>query len=500
VSNRESSIRPKREVNAVGDDEVGRDKEKDIEAENEEESPEGRSSARMGNPEQPSPREIDDHCLTHLPYRSWCSECVKGRGRQAPHRRGRGEHGLRELHMDFMFMGPKDAAGETLPCLVVREGLSKMTMAAAVPRKTTGVYVARRVMAFLVEVGCQYGDIIVRADQEPAIACIVNEVGRLRAIAGGGRYVVENSPVGASASNGMVERAIQSVQGQVRVLKLAAEKRWGVEIPHRHPVVPWMVEYAAFLLNRFEVGHDGKTAYERLKCKRARTLGIEFGEGVLWRSRPASGPLGKLSTLWDDGVCLGVRGKSGEIIVGNSKGVWKTRTVQRKPKQERWRSENLDVVVGVPWLRHDDDPNADGEKVETVKLSEKQVEEEKEMANEAIPRGFTIRVKDVEKHGYSAKCPGCLSIVKGTSRQTHSQACRKRLEELMKDDVRVKKAFSKFDEFAARALEKQDELDLKTKKDEQMNQEQRSTAGGSGLTEEERKREERRRRYTEIKS
>ena len=39
-----------------------------------------------------------------------------------------------------------------------------------------------------------------------------------------------------------------------------------------------MVEYAALLLNRFEIGKDGKTAYERHKGKKARALSLKFGE------------------------------------------------------------------------------------------------------------------------------------------------------------------------------------------------------------------------------
>ena len=28
----------------------------------------------------------DDHCIDHLPYRSWCPECVEGRATGEPHR------------------------------------------------------------------------------------------------------------------------------------------------------------------------------------------------------------------------------------------------------------------------------------------------------------------------------------------------------------------------------------------------------------------------------
>ena len=365
---------------------------------------------------------------------------------------------MMELHLDFMFLGPKEMAGETIPCLVVRELLTKMVMAAAAPRKSTGTYIAKRVVAFLAEVGCMHNDIVVKSDQEPAICSIINEVGRLRAAAGGGRFIVENSPVGSSASNGMVERAIQSVQGQVRVMKLALERRLGFEIPHRHAMVPWIVEYAGFLLNRFEVSHDGKTAYERLKGKKAKTLGIEFGEAIHWRMKPAGGALGKLSSLWEDGVFLGVRGKSGELVVGDRHGVWKTRTIRRKPFDERWSKENLELVVGVPWRTSETDPQVDGEPLEVIRPGPRIAEEDKERGQEAVPRSFWITKADMEEHGYSARCPGCTAVLRGRNRQGHSTGCRKRFEELLRGTDKYKRAEGKFEEFLAKTLEKEDEM------------------------------------------
>ena len=76
---------------------------------------------------------------------------------------------------------------------------------------------------------------------------------------------MEQSPVGSSASNGVVERAIQSVEQHVRVLQSALEGPWVVKLETRHPAIPWVTGDAAILLNHFEVGHDGKTAYERNK-------------------------------------------------------------------------------------------------------------------------------------------------------------------------------------------------------------------------------------------
>ena len=104
----------------------------------------------------------------------------------------------------------------------------------------------------------------------------------------------------SSASNGVVERGIQSVQGQIRVLKDALEDRWKREISAVECIVPWIVEWSAHVLNRFEVGKDGRTAFERCKGKRAKHLGIEFGEAVLWRKKPPGGALWELSVAWSN--------------------------------------------------------------------------------------------------------------------------------------------------------------------------------------------------------
>ena len=134
---------------------------------------------------------------------------------------------------------------------------------------------------------------------------ILRDIGKLRAANGGGKFAVECSPVDASQSNGMVERQILSVGSQVRVLKSALEARWGTTVPTQHPILPWLVEYATHLLNRFEVGRDGKTAYERCKGKPAKAHGLEFGEGVLWKRERLGNAFGKLTSMWGDGVFLG---------------------------------------------------------------------------------------------------------------------------------------------------------------------------------------------------
>ena len=64
--------------------------------------------------------------------------------------------------------------------------------------------------------------------------------------------------------------------------------------------------------------------------------------------RREGGPLGKLACMWEDGVYLGIKGSTGEIMVGDGKGVWVTRTVRRKTLEERWDRKHLDMIKDAP--------------------------------------------------------------------------------------------------------------------------------------------------------
>jgi len=177
--------------------------------------------------------------------------------------------------------------------------------------------------------------------------------------------------------------------------------------------------------------------------------------------------------MWEEGVFLGVKGSTGEIIVGNEKGVWVTRTVRRKPEEERWDRTNIEKIVGVPWKNNEQDANADGDGMRgEVKIMDKEYRERMEAEEEhvAMPRRIYIKKDDLEKHGYMVGCPGCVSILKGTARQAHSEACRKRMETELKNTDRSKAAERRVDEYLEKAI----------KKDEEKREIKRRKADGNG--------------------
>ena len=158
--------------------------------------------------------------------------------------------------------------------------------------------------------------------------------------------VMEESPTYEHQSNGRVERAIQRLQGQYRSLKDGLETRYRMKVTEDHMCLPWLMRYSAALMNRFEVGSDGRTPYERWKGKTFRRKMAEFGEVVLYLM-PGTVGVNKHACRWDVGVWLGVRDESGEILIGTSKGVIKANVFRRRGSEaERWDVEvfNLSLI------------------------------------------------------------------------------------------------------------------------------------------------------------
>ena len=100
---------------------------------------------------------------------------------------------------------------------------------------------------------------------------------------------------------------------------------------------------------------------------------------------------------------MGVRGKSGEYIVGDEKGVWKARSLQRKPLGERWNLRSVELVKFFPY-KIPGDSNADEDIPEVVRLNPEEVEAAQEDADfKTLPRNYHIRKEDLIRHGYTCK-------------------------------------------------------------------------------------------------
>ena len=78
----------------------------------------------------------------------------------------------------------------------------------------------------------------------------------------------------------------------------------------REKVVNFIPEYAAYLMNRLEVGKDGKAAYDGAKGKKPIVLGVEFGENFC--ARLSQQTRWKINARWGEhGILVGVGGGVG---------------------------------------------------------------------------------------------------------------------------------------------------------------------------------------------
>ena len=343
--------------------------------------------------------------------------------------------------------------------LVARERETRAVLSTVVPKKTTEEWICRRLIAWLREIGLESVDIIVKSDNEPALTSLIASWSTMRAMTSGTRMIIDNSSVGSSKSNGVVERAIQSVQGTIRTIRSDIEGRWGVKIDATHSIWPWIAERAGFLLTRFEVGRDGKTSYERPKGKSAKVQGMAFAEGILWKRKRAGGPLGKLTCMWEGGIYLGVKATTAEVIVGNRIGVWLTRIVRKKPAKERWDQSNLEMVVAVPWRKNEDDPKMNGERLKSeeseVVTMDKEYREKLEAEEHVpVPKRVYISRENLEEFGFTAMCPGCMSLLRGTARKAHTENCRRRIEDELKGTAKADAATRRMKEYQDRAAAK----------------------------------------------
>ena len=227
-----------------------------------------RKMKKVHDPKLPNEEEVrEDYLSLHMPYRSWCHHCVRGRGRERDHTKKSEEamNGIPEYHMDYCFSG--DEHGERLTVLVIIERYTKMKKAVVVPSKgSTGSYAAGMVNELIDECGDKDRDIIVKTDQEPAIQFLVEDVCLSPTVA---KTIKEVAPKYSKGSNGIFERAVQGVDQCVRTVGSSLDERMGVKVDVRHPVITWMCDFVSYLMDRMEVATDGKTPYERAKgCRR----------------------------------------------------------------------------------------------------------------------------------------------------------------------------------------------------------------------------------------
>ena len=267
--------------------------------ETEEDVEEGMTAKQLSQPQAPSRRLVEQHELTHLPYRSWCVHCRRARGVAMAHRKREEEeieekeNALTTWAMDYTFLtedfelltraeAEKPENKERVKDIVMvsddrRTGGVKAHL---VERKGLGDnWIAGRIVDDMAEFGYGGSDLCIKSDQEPAIVEVQGKIAETRK---DGRTVPINSPAGDSKSNGRVENTIRRVQGMIRTLRSCLESKIGIRIKRDHPLYPWLIEWAADLITRYSLNSAGRTPVQEIRGNRSARAIAQFGEKVMF--------------------------------------------------------------------------------------------------------------------------------------------------------------------------------------------------------------------------
>ena len=95
----------------------------------------------LPDPGQPTQKQLEDHRIDHLPFRSWCPECVAGRATGEQHVKRKDEKRISTFSIDYLYCtksrvvsrGELEEGEEVeLKALVAKDSRSKPAFAHAV--------------------------------------------------------------------------------------------------------------------------------------------------------------------------------------------------------------------------------------------------------------------------------------------------------------------------------------------------------------------------------
>ncbi len=133
---------------------------------------EARAARPARDPGAPTQAERDAHASTHLPFRSWCDECVHGRRDAPPHfRQKRAAGEVPEVAFDYAYVR-RDDEENVVTLLVMRDRDSKALRAWVLERKGADLAeTVNRAVAGVHELGYR-GRVLIRTDGEPALKAL----------------------------------------------------------------------------------------------------------------------------------------------------------------------------------------------------------------------------------------------------------------------------------------------------------------------------------------
>ena len=334
------------------------------------------------DPKLPSASEVEEHRISHFPFRIWCRECIEGRAlgeRRATWSEEKDQAKiLPVVACDYFYNTskgflkreelegyPTTADGESrllearrggtiVKCIAIRCSSTKCVFAHIVPVKGLDEdgHVVRLVAKDVAWLG--HTRLLMKCDNEPALKKLVEAALReVRVECPDLETVAKEAPERYdSQANGLVEVGIRNIRGLYRTHRLCLERRLGRSVPIDGPIASWLLEHVCFLTNALRKGADGLTPWTRCRGRAFRQHLIGFCETCLYKL-PSKGPQhdaeGNMSARWKLGVFLGYNRESNAYLLANDDGVVTSRAVMRRPIENRWRADLVESITATPW-------------------------------------------------------------------------------------------------------------------------------------------------------
>lgn len=186
------------------------------------------------------------------------------------------------LSLDYFYMNQNTEA--TLPRIVVKCHKTKRFWASVVPKKGDDPFATAWLGGVLDDAG--FTKVLLKSDGEPALVTLKQRVKETKTHIE--IHLVE-TPVDTPAANGYIEVGVREIKRQRRALLSDLQTKLGWNVEASRPLMVWLPRHAAFLLTRYRVGTDGKTAFERTYGRKWRIPLVRFGESILYRPRANRG-------------------------------------------------------------------------------------------------------------------------------------------------------------------------------------------------------------------
>ena len=185
-----------------------------------------------------SEAEVEQHELTHLPFRSWCRHCVRAKGKESPHHESSPGGVSTFANRHFSWLRWIDEGVLCSRCTL-------QTHESWLRRKSTCA---------------SHQKVMLQSDQEPSNIDVKHKAGTHIPT----EIVYEESPVGDSNANGSIERANQTIQGQIGAIKDYTERQIGATIGLDSSILKWLARHAAWTLTTFHVRrYDSSSMHQK---------------------------------------------------------------------------------------------------------------------------------------------------------------------------------------------------------------------------------------------